>query len=106
MRTSVSDAELLARFVSPTPEGAVIVAVFTMAPGAVRETVVATVKVAVPPASRSAVVLMLPTPVAEPQEEPALATQAQDTFRSSRGNVSVTVAPVTAAGPAFDATML
>ena len=67
--------------------------------------VAVTVNVAVPPLSRSTLSARFPEPLAA-QLEPALATQVQLALESEAGKLSVTVAPVTALGPAFDATIV
>ncbi len=88
-----------------TPTGAVTVAVLVSEPVAVAAMVPVAVNVAVPPLSRSTVVLMSPAPSAA-QLEPALALQVQVTALSVAGNRSLTVAAVTALGPAFDTVMV
>ena len=84
-----------------TPTGAVTVAVLASDPVALAAIVPLAVKVALPPPSRSTVVLISPAPLAA-HAEPALAAQVQVTPVSVAGNASATVAPVTALGPAFD----
>ncbi len=86
-----------------TPTGAVTVAVLEMVP--VPLAVAVTVNVAVPPLSRSTVAARLPAPLAG-QTEPPLAVQVQVAPLSCAGKTSVTVAPVTALGPALLATMV
>jgi hypothetical protein len=49
---------------------------------------------------------MLPAAPALPQDEPALAPQVHVTPWKSAGKLSTTVAPVTALGPAFEATIV
>jgi hypothetical protein len=98
---STSVALLLFGFVSVTPLGAAIVAVFVIAPLADPLTVAFTVYVAVPPTSRLTVVFKLPVPLAAPQLDPLLAEHVHDTFVSPIGNVSTTSAFSTALGPAF-----
>ncbi len=88
---------------SLVPTGAVTVAVLLMVPAPLA--VAVTVKVALPPLSRSTLAAMLPAPLAG-QTEPAVAAQVQVAALSCAGNTSLTVAPVTADGPAFDATMV
>ena len=68
-------------------------------------TVSVAVKVAVPPERRFTDALMSPVPLAG-HVEPALAAHVQDTLVRSAGKTSVTVAPVTAWGPALEATMV
>ena len=58
-----------------------------------------------PAAGRFTTWLMLPEPLAV-HEEPAEAVQVQVTPVRLAGNVSATVAPVTAVGPAFLATIV
>src|SRR2546425_20401 len=87
-----------------TPAGAVTVAVFTigLAPPV---TVAVAVNVAVPPASRLMLALRLPLPLAG-QLEPADAAHVQVTPETWPGKLSVTVAPVTALGPALLTTIV
>src|SRR5262245_58332702 len=85
------------------PPGAAMVAVFVIAP--VPVAVVVTVKVTLPPESRFTPCEMLPLPFAA-QLEPAVAEQVHVAPVSAAGKLSVTVAPVTALGPAFDATIV
>jgi hypothetical protein len=63
------------------------------------------VKVALPPTARSTDALRFPLPLAG-QLDPELAVHVHVAPVSAVGNVSVTVAPVTAARPAFDATIV
>jgi hypothetical protein len=98
----LSVSELSAGVGSVVPPGAATVAVFAMSPAALAAAVVTAVNVAEPEASRSTVVAMLPLPPGLPHAEPAVAEHVQATFVRSAGNVSVTAAPVTASGPAFD----
>ena len=100
---SLSVAELLAVGESVTPAGAVTVATFVIVP--VPVTVAVAVNVAVPPASRLTAALMLPLPLAG-QLDPADAAQVQAPPESCAGKLSVTVAPVTALGPALLATIV
>lgn len=99
MTVSVSLAELLFGAGSVEPDGAVIDAVFVSVPSASAATVVFTVKVAFPPLARLTVELMLPVPDTAPQLDPLEAKQVQVALVSFAGNVSTTVAPVTALGP-------
>src|SRR5260370_442810 len=103
---SVSVALLSPKLGSVTPAGSVTVAVLLRMPVALAATVALTVKVAIPPTGRLTVVPMLPLPEAEPHEPPADPTQFQLTPVRAAGMVSVTVAPVTALGPAFEATIV
>jgi hypothetical protein len=64
------------------------------------------VKVAVPPARRSTLVEISPTPKLAPQEEPAEDEQVQNTPVNSTGNESDTTAPVTSYGPLFVTTIV
>src|SRR5437763_1003654 len=102
---SVSVALLLARLGSVTPAGAPMVAALTMDPVALPATVASTVNVAVPLLSRFTLAAMLPLPLAG-QLEPTLATQVHVALAIAAGNVSATVAPTTALGPLFVATMV
>src|SRR2546425_100546 len=86
-----------------TPAGAVTVATLVIVP--VPVTVAAAVNVAVPPARRSTAALRLPLPLAG-QLEPAEAAHVHVTPLSWAGKLSVTVAPVTALGPALVATIV
>src|SRR2546422_7698908 len=89
---------------SLTPAGAVMVAVFVIVPEPA-VTVAVAVKVAVPPASRSTAALRLPLPLAG-QLDPAEAAQVHVTPLTWAGKLSVTVAPITALGPALLATIV
>src|SRR3989442_135031 len=106
VRVSVSVAELLPGVGSVAPPGAVTVAVFAREPVAIAATVALTVNVAIPPTGRLTVVPMSPLPEAEPHEPPAEPPQVQLTPVRVAGMVSVTVAPVTELGPAFEATLV
>jgi hypothetical protein len=101
--TVFASVALLFPGASVTPTGAVIVAVFVIVP--VPVAVAVTVKVAVPPLRSSTEALMSPVPLAG-QTEPALAEQVHVAPESSAGITSVTVAPVTALGPALLATIV
>ena len=68
-------------------------------------TVPVSVKVAVPSTRRFTLASMAPVPEAG-HEEPAEAAQVQVTPVRSGGGVSVTVAPVTALGPALPTTIV
>src|SRR2546422_4346659 len=89
---------------SLTPAGAVMVAVLVMVPEPA-VTVAVAVKVAVPPASKLTLALRLPLPLAG-QLDPADAAHVQVTPASCAGKTSLTVAPVTALGPALLATIV
>ncbi len=86
-----------------TPTGAEMVAVLLMVP--VPLAVAVTVNVAAPPLSRSTLAVMLPAPLAG-HTEPAVAAQVQVAPLSCTGSTSLTVAAVTALGPALLATMV
>ena len=87
-----------------SPAGAVTVAVFVIVPEAA-VTVAVAVNVAVPPFRRLTLALRLPLPLAG-QLDPAEATHVQVTLATWAGKLSVTVAPVTALGPALLATIV
>ena len=89
---------------SLVPAGAVTVAVFVIVPE-LAVTVAVAVNVAVPPLSRSTLAFRLPLPLAG-QVEPAEAAHVQVTLLSRAGKLSVTVAAVTALGPALLATIV
>jgi hypothetical protein len=103
---SVSVAELFAPLVSVTPPGAVIVAVLLNDPVAVARTVADTVNVAEPPMARFTGTLNDPVPEAVEQLDPAVAAQVHDQALMFAGIVSATVAPLTALGPLFVATIV
>ena len=105
LSASLSVAELLPGFGSVTPAGAATIAVFSSVPVAVGESVAVSVNVAVPPSGRFTEALMLPLPEAG-QVPPPAPTQVHVAPVSVAGRVSLTVAAVTALGPAFDATMV
>ena len=100
---SLSDA-LLFPAGSLVPAGAVTVAVFVIVPEPA-VTVAVAVNVAVPPLSRLMLALTSPLPLAG-QVEPAEATQVHVTPETCAGKTSLTVAPVTALGPALLATIV
>lgn len=97
---SLSVALLLAGVGSVMPAGAAMVAVLDSVPVAVEATVAFTVYVTLAPMGRFTVSLMLPLPDAV-QVPPPEAVQVQVALVRAAGNVSVTVAPVTPAGPAL-----
>src|SRR5262245_24896418 len=103
---SVSVAELFPELGSLVPPGAVTVAVFTRSPLAAGFSVTTMVYVAVPPTGRSTVSLTLPATGPAVQVAPPAATQVQLALATCGSVVtgSATVAPITALGPAFDAT--
>src|SRR5664279_4358725 len=102
---SVSVAVLLVGSVSVTPGGVDTVAVFDRVPVADADNVPVSVNVAVPPTSRFTDALMFAVPVAG-QLLPGVAAQVHVTPVSTAGTRSVTVAPMTALGPLFVATMV
>jgi len=102
MAVLLSVAELLPAG-SFTPTGAAMLAVLVMVP--VPLAVAETVKVALPPLRRSTVAEMLPAPLAG-QSDPPLAVQVHVAPLTCAGNTSLTVAPVTAQGPALLATIV
>ena len=104
-RVSVSVAELFPGVGSVTPPGTLTVAVFDNEPVALDEMLAVRVYVAVPPTGRFTVSLILPVPEAA-HDAPLDATHDQVAPLSALGNVSDTVAPVTADGPAFEATIV
>lgn len=91
---------------SVTPDGALTVALFDNVPVADAETVAVNVYVAVPLDNKLAVVLIEPVPDVAPHAEPDEATHVHVAAVSVAGSVSVIVAPVTAEGPPFDATIV
>jgi hypothetical protein len=101
----VSVAVLFAGVGSVDPPGNATVAVFDNVPVAVDATVALTVNVTVPAASTLTAAEMLPEPEAG-QLDPAEAVHVHVAPVRLAGNVSVTVAPVMADGPAFDVTMV
>jgi len=102
MTVFASVAELLPAG-SLMPPGAAIVAVLLIVPAPLA--VAVTVKVALPPLSRSTLAARFPLPLAG-QTDPPLAAQVQVADDNWAGNTSVTVAPVTAVGPALLATIV
>jgi hypothetical protein len=101
----VSVAVLLAAVGSLAPPGSVTVAVFDKVPVAVDTTVAFTVKVTEPEARTFTDAEMLPDPDAG-QLDPAVAEHVHVAPVRLAGNVSATVAPVIADGPALLATMV
>ncbi len=93
---------------SVVPAGAATVAVLAIAPVAETSTGAETVNVALPPDNRSTDALRSPPPLAG-QLDPAVAVQVQAmaaTLKTLGSNASVTVAPVTALGPALATTIV
>lgn len=101
----MSVAELLAALGSVIPAATATVALLASDPVAVDRIVAVRVNVAVPLGSRSTVVLMLPLPDAG-HVDPAVAVQVHVAPVRLAGKVSVTVVPIAADGPAFDATIV
>lgn len=89
---------------STKPTGPEMLAVFTSDPVAVDAIAAVNVNVAVPPDRRLTDALMSPMPDAG-HDDPAEAAHVHVAPDNAAGSVSVTVAPVTADGPAFDAAM-
>lgn len=105
VRVSVSVAELFVLVASVTPEGTAIVAVLTREPVALGLMVPVTVKVAVPPTARFTSWLIEPLPLAV-HDAPDDATHVHVAPVIDAGIESATVAPVTAEGPLFEATIV
>src|ERR671931_1350248 len=102
--TVLLSVALLSPAGSLTPAGAATDAVFVIVPE-LAVTVAVAVKVALPPLSRSMLAAILPLPLAG-QLDPAEAAHVQVTPETCAGKLSVTVAPVTALGPALLATIV
>lgn len=102
---SLSVAVLFEGVPSVVPLGTSIVAVLLKVPDEPALTVAFTVKVTVEPGARFTGWLIEPLPDAA-QLAPALAEQVQVAASNPAGKVSATVAPVTADGPALDATIV
>ncbi len=102
---SVSVSLLFPGVGSVTPPGAVIVAVLTSDPVADADTVPVAVKVAVPPTGRLTSALMSPLPLAG-QLAPPPDVHVHVTPLTFAGKRSLTVALVTALGPALVAMMV
>jgi hypothetical protein len=102
---SVSVAELLPGVGSVTPPGTAIAAVLMRLPVADALIVAVTVNVAAAPTGRFNEALMLPLPLAG-HEAPPLVEHVHVTPLNAAGIVSVTVAAVTADGPALLATIV
>lgn len=102
---SVSVAALFPGVGSVVPLGTVTVAMFASVPVAFAATVAASVYVAVAPTARFTVSEMLPVPLAL-HVAPELAPHVQVAPLSALGNESATVAPTTADGPTFVATIV
>jgi hypothetical protein len=105
LRVSVSVAVLLPEAGSVTPAPTDAVAVLVSEPVAPAATVPVTTKVAVAPTGRSTEALMLPLPEAG-QVAPPATEQVQVVPVNAAGNVSVTVEPGAADGPAFATTIV
>lgn len=104
---SVSLAELFPGFGSTVPFGTTTDAALVTVPVAVLETFTVSLNVAEPPTARlTALLLMLTTPLDSLQLEPEEAVHVHETIVSGAGKISLTVAPVTALGPALVTTML
>lgn len=104
---SVSVAELFAGFGSVVPLGTATLTVLDTVPVAALETVTTNVKVAVPPTARLIAVLFIFTwPLGALQLDPADAVQVHEPMINALGRMSVTVAPVTALGPALVTTIV
>jgi len=103
MTVLLSVAELFPA-ASVTPAGAVTVAELLIVPDPA-VTVAVAVNVAVPPLSRLTPAFKSPLPLAG-QVDPADATHVHVTLATWAGKLSVTVAPVTALGPALLATIV
>jgi hypothetical protein len=98
---------LFAGFGSASPCGRATVAVLLSVPVADGLIVPVRVYVTDPPTGRETPWLMLPDPLAGPRHvAPPAAAQVQLTLVSVPGTVSVTVAPFTTLGPAFEATIV
>ena len=95
---SVSVAQSFADIGSTTGTGTETHAILLREPVALGSNVPMTLKVALPPTSKSMVVLRSPDPLVG-QDDPAEALQVHETPVSVAGNVSVTVAPATSFGP-------
>jgi hypothetical protein len=105
LSVSVSVAELFPDAGSVTPAPTDAVAVLVSEPVAAAETVPVTTNVAVAPTGRSTEALMLPLPEAG-QVAPPAPEQVQVAPVNAAGNVSVTVDPGAADGPAFETTIV
>jgi len=105
VRVSESAAELLAGADSAMPPAAATVAVLTNVPVADADTVAVTVNVTDVPTGRPTVALMLPLPLAGHVPPPVPVHVHVAPVRAA-GNVSVTVEPGAADGPALDATIV
>jgi hypothetical protein len=103
---SLSVAVLLADDGSVMPDPTDTDAVFDNDPVAPAATTPVTVKVVVPPTGKPTVELMLPLPDAAGQVAPPAVAQVHVAPVRAAGNVSVTVEPGAADGPAFEATMV
>ena len=105
LSVSVSVAVLFPGVGSVMPLGIVAVAVFASEPVAFAAMLAVRVNVTVAPTGRFTDALMLPLPLAGHDPPPA-PTHDHVAPLSALGKVSATVSPVTADGPAFDATIV
>ncbi len=87
------------------PDGAATDVLFSIVPRAPRSTVAATLKVTAPPTGILTVASISPAPEAG-QVAPPLLLHVQVTAVNAAGSASLTVAPLTACGPLFVATMV
>ena len=101
---SMSLAELFPGFGSVAAGGAATVAVLETDPEAEASTSAVTVNVAVPPAIRLTMLLMLPTPAAG--QLPPTAAQLHTAFDRLAANASTTEAPTTSDGPLLVTTIV
>lgn len=90
---------------SVVPTGGAIEAVLVSVPRALARIVAVSVYTTLPPGGRFTNPLMFPVPLAV-HDEPADGTQVQVAPVSEAGRLSVTVAPVTTAGPELEAVMV
>jgi hypothetical protein len=102
---SVSVDELFAGVGSVADPPTATDAVFAKVPVADAEILAVNVYVAVPPTGRFTVSIMFPVPEAA-HEAPLEAAHVHVAPLSALGNVSDTVAPIAADGPAFEATIV
>src|SRR6185369_12387782 len=102
LTVSESVALLLPPFGSVTPTGVAMLAVLLIVPAAAPSTVPVRVKITLPPEGRLTLWVMFPDPLGAHVPPPAPA-QVQVAPVIAAGTVSVTVAPVTADGPALEA---
>src|SRR5260221_281234 len=98
---SVSVAVLFPGVASVTPAAGVTVAGLTRLPVAPDRMLAVTIKGALPAASRLTLALMLPVPLAGPDEPAEYVAVQLSLLRKPAGNVSVSVDPVASLGPAL-----